>query len=216
MADNGGERPLVIDESERTHTIDDLVRLRIWSTINPIVALRPPGYVYKLLLNRQVNTQAPTEGGPEVMDQDVIDSGAASASVMETDMQQATGGDQPQVVVDPERLLDPNMPPFTPPPQNQARPPPTSRQSARRTRVTTNRPVIRNYDLGSNVETTTSLAELSQRAREAAARRAIELEENNPNKVIYSCGDKFLLRGVRLNHLSLSRNVFLAGVEASR
>ena len=49
MSDNGGERPLVIDESERTHTIDDLVRIRIWSTINPIVALRPPGYVYKLL-----------------------------------------------------------------------------------------------------------------------------------------------------------------------
>lgn len=183
MADNNGDRPLVIDESDRTHSVEDLVRISIWSNINPIVAIRPPGFVYKVLLRRQGAHTASNE--PEVMEQDSGENVAVVSPITSVENQQAQGG----FIVDPDLLVDPNMPsPMVQSHPDQQRPPPTQRPAVqtRRPKITTNRPIVRNYQLGHDVETTSLLEKLSQKARESAARRAVELEENNPNKVICS------------------------------
>ena len=124
---------------------------------------------------------------PEPIEETMIDDPVEIEQPTQAPMDQDVGSTSP---TEPLPKVKPSSPPKTKPASQKpthrrtsrtsTKPPPSKKE--KRVKVTTTGPIITESHYGVNVDLLHGLQELARVARDAAANRTIQIEEENPNK----------------------------------
>ena len=184
-------------------TKSDIERLELMSNINPMVLKRPPNFVYQLHPDYFKGLDhADQDDQPLVVDEsegDGVDAVVETEAMDSAETEPPAGaeaveevGQQPAVAVEARKTStttggnrqkkEPSKAQNTGTRRGNKKPNPNK---TRRHKVTTPKPTIKQAEYGYDLEITVPLAELSTKAREAAMKRAVDLESRNPNKVTH-------------------------------